>query len=922
MSLSSRVMTWWRAVTRRRQLDAQVNQELRFHIDSYAEDLVRAGMSREEAMRRARAELGSVAAARENCRQAWGTRGWDELRGDLRYALRMLGRSPGFTAIAVGSLALGVGANTVIFTVAQHMLLDKLAVAHPDELRMLSWSEGREGVVQEMWGWFNNPPGGGEESTSFSYPVYEQLRSQNKVFADIFAFKGFGRMTVTIDGQTESVLTEMVSGNYYATLGVQPQLGRVIDAQDDGAEGSGPVVVISDQFWTRRFGRAQNVIGKPILVNGKPMTIVGVNPKGFTSAYSAQGNLDLFLPFSMQPVVAPETSDPDWPPSLLVNKQYWWVLVMGRMKPGVSDATATASLTVTFDAAVRSTMTVKNDGQMPRFLLRDGSRGQNPNAEELTKPVTVLMGLAGFVLLLACANLANLLLARAGARQREMSVRQALGAGRGRILRQMMTESLLLAMMGGLAGLMLAWGMRNAIPRMLSNGWEPPAFSARFSWPIFLFAMGISLLTGMIFGLAPAWQATRVEASSGLKDAGQTVTRRRRGLAGKAIVVTQVALSMVLVVGAGLFLQTLLRLGRVPLGFRSHHLVLFRVSLPEAQYRGAASVQMLRRMEEKLNAVPGAEGASLIQLPLISGNVMNGTFVPEGWSAKGTKPEDRPAVLRNNVGPEFFKVFGIPIRAGRQFDASDTPTSRKVAVVNESLAKKFFPNVSPVGRTFQAGFNHPYTVEIVGVCGDAKYHDLRAQAEPTYYALYTQKEDGMTDGTFAVATRTEGMAILPSLVDAVRSVDRNIPVLDVRTQDQQIEARLRQERIFASLTAGFGGLALVLACIGIYGIMAYAVSQRTNEIGIRMALGARPESVLRMVLGEASWITAMGVTAGLGAALALSRVVGSLLYGVKAHDIKTLAVSALVLIAVALGASWIPARRAARVNPMLALRHE
>ncbi len=692
MSLKSRMNTWWRAVTRRGHVDAQVEEELGFHIESYAEDLVRGGMKREEAVRRARAQLGSVAAARENCRQAWGTRWWDELRGNVHYALRMLGRSPAFTAIAVGSLALGVGANTVIFTVAQHMLLDRLAVAHPEELRMLSWSEARDGVVEEMWGWFSSLPGGGGElSTSFSYPVYEQLRNQNREMADIFAFKNFDRMTVTADGQAEGVDTEMVSGNYYSTLGVQPQLGRGIQNADDGAEGSGPVVVISDKFWTRRFGRSAAVIGKTILVNAKPMTIVGVNPRAFTGAFSAQGTPDIFLPFSMQAVVAPSSFDPDWPPSLLVNKKFWWVLVMGRMKPGVSDATAAASLAVTFDAAVRGTMTVKNDAQMPRFLLRDGSRGQNPNAEDLTKPVAVLMGLAGFVLLLACANLANLLLARAGARQREMSVRQALGAGRGRILRQMMTESLLLALMGGLSGLMLAWGMRNVLPRMASDGWNPPAFSARFSWPIFLFAMGISLVTGVIFGLAPSWQATRVEASTGLKDAGQTVTRRRRGLTGKAIVATQVALSMLLVVGAGLFVQTLVRLGRVPLGFRSHNLLLFSVQLPETRFPGATSVQVMRRLEDRLNALPGVAGASLIQVPLISGNVMNGTFVPEGWSNKGSRPEDKPAVMGTTWGRNSSRSSGLPIRAGRGFDASDTPTSRKVAVVNEAWRRSSFP---------------------------------------------------------------------------------------------------------------------------------------------------------------------------------------------------------------------------------------
>ncbi len=919
MSLGSRLKTWWRGVARSVEVNSQLDEELQFHIESYADDLVRGRWSREEAIRRARAELGSAAACRENARQAWGTRWWDELRADLRYAVRGLVNSPGFAAIAVGSLALGVGVNTVIFTAAQHMLLDRLQVSRAEQLRLFAWSEARDGVVEDMWGWFDSLSEGGEKSTSFSYPVYQQLRRENRVLADIFAFKPFGRMTVTIDGQADAAEAEMVSGNYYSTLGVRPQLGRGIQEQDDGAAGSGPVIVISDKFWTNRFGRSPSAIGKTVLLNAKPMTIVGVNPPGFTGAYSAQNAPDVILPFSMQPEVAPDNFDPDFPRSLLVNNKLWWVLVMGRVKPGVSDTSALASMNVQLNTAVRATMPVKQDNQIPRLLMMDGSRGQNPNVEGLAKPVTVLMGLAGFVLLLACANLANLLLARAGARQREMSVRLALGAGRARILRQMMTESLLLSLLGGLAGLLLAWGIRNAIPRLLAAGWNPPAFSARFSWQIFLFAVGISLLTGLIFGLAPAWQATRVRVSSGLKDSGQTVTQRRRGLAGKAIVVVQVALSMLLVFGAGLFVQTLLRLGHAPLGFRSHNLLLFTIQLPETRYPGVASLPVLRQVEEKLNATPGVEGSTLIRVPLISGNAGNGTFVPEG---EHYKPEDRPSVLVNDVGQDFFRIFGISILSGRGFDTTDTPTSRKVAVVNQSLVKKFFPHVNPIGRTFMAGWNHPIQMEIVGICADAKYYTMRKNAEPTYYALFTQKTTGLTDPTFAVATRVEGAAILPSLRDAVRSVDTNLPLLDVRTQDEQIEASVRNERIFANLTAGFGALALMLACIGIYGVMAYAVSQRTNEIGIRMALGARPERVQRMVLSEASWLTAIGVASGLLGALGLGRVVTSLLYGVKANDPPTMLASAVLLVVVALGASWIPARRAAGVDPMRALRHE
>jgi predicted permease len=919
MSLRSRIATWWRAVARARELDHNLDEELRFHIERYAEDLTHTGVPREEAMRKARAELGSLAAQKENCRQAWGTSMFDELRGDLRFALRMLVKSPGFALIALGSLALGIGANTVIFTAAQHMLLDRLAVPHPEQLRLLSWSEPKNGIVEQMWGEFDDTPGGGETSTSFSYPVYEQLRHESQSLAEMFAFKPYGRMTVTVNGQAETVDSEMVSGNYYSTLEVRPQLGRGIQESDDAAVGRSPVVMISDKYWMRRFGRAQDVIGKTILVNSTPMTIVGVNPPEFTGAYSAQGSPDIFLPFSMQPVAAPHTDNPEWPASLLENKKLWWVLVMGRMKPGVSDPTAAASLNVALNAAVRATMTPRNDNQIPRVLLTDGSRGQNPNADDLAKPVYVLLALAGFVLLLACANLANLLLARAGARQREMSVRLALGAGRSRILRQMLTESLLLSLLGGLAGLALAWAVRNAIPRLMSQGWNPPAFSARFSWQIFAFAAAISIVTGLIFGLAPAWQATRVQVSSGLKDAGQTVTHRRRGLAGKTIVVIQVALSMLLVVGAGLFVQTLLRLGRTPLGFRSHNLLLFSVEPPETRYPGPAGIPLLQQIEAKLSAVPGVQSVTLTRVPLISGNVSGHTFVPEG---QHYKPDERPSVLFNDVGQGFFSTFGIPILAGRGFNADDTQTSRKVAVVNESLARKFYPNVNPIGRTFDAGSDHPIRIEIVGVCSDARYYTLRKEAGPTYYAPYEQKTDGIDQATFAVATTLEGHAILPSLRDAVRSVDQNLPLLDVRTQDEQIAASLQQQRIFANLTGGFGVLALVLACIGIYGIMAYTVSRRTNEIGIRMALGEQPARVMRMVLGEASWMTVIGVAVGVAGALALGRLIASLLYGLKSWDPATLIISATLLIVVALGASSIPARRAANVDPIRALRHE
>ncbi len=835
--LLSQLRSWSGGVFHRQRLEQRMDCELACHLELLARDLIQSGFSPEEAARRARIALGPMLKNKEEMRASLGLRWWDQFWADLRYALRILRKSPGFTAIAVGSLALGIGANTAIFTVAQHMLLDRLNVPNPEQLRMFYLSQPRDGVVNEMWGWWDDLPGGEHVSTSFTYPVYEQLRRQNPALVDVMAFKPYGRMAVTIRSQAETAETEMVSGNYYSVLGVRPQLGRGIQASDDGEVGSGPVVTISDRLWTTRFGRSPDVIGQVVFVNATPMTIVGVNPPGFTGAYSAQSTPDIFLPFSMQPVVAPQDFDPIWSPSLLSNKSLWWVLVMGRVKPGVPAVNAEASLNVALNAAVRATFTAKSDRQIPRLLLHDGSRGQNPNVDDFEKPINVLMVLAGLVLLLACANLANLLLARAGARKRETSTRLALGAGRGRILRQMMTESLLLSLMGGAGGLLLAWTVRSAIPRLLSNTWAPPAFSAKFNWPIFAFAAAISVLTGIIFGLAPAWQATHVQMSPSLKDSGQTITNRRRGLAGKTIVTAQVALSMLLVVGAGLFVRTLMQLTRTPLGFQPHNLLLFNVELPEKLYPKAASTMLFQRLEERLSSVPGVQDVTLTREPLISGSAINSTFIPEGQQRKA---EGNPSALVNRVGAQFFETFGIPIVAGRGFDARDTQTSRKVAVVNESVAKTFYPNVNPIGRTFESGGHHPITIQIVGVSGDAKYYRIRKSVEPTYYTPYWQQDDGIHYATFAISTKLDGEGLLPSLRDAMRQIDPNLPMLDVRTQDEQVAANLRQERIFATLTSAFGVLALVLACVGIYGIMAYTVVQRTSEIGVRLALAPSP----------------------------------------------------------------------------------
>jgi predicted permease len=914
MSLASRIATWWKAVTRPEQLSNEIEDELVFHIEKYAEDLMRRGLPREEAFRRARVELGGLAAQKENCRAAWGTRAWDELQSDLRYAFRMLAKSPGFTAIAIASLALGIGANTIIFTVTKAILLDRLAVPHPEELRLFALTQGNKGIVHGSWGYYDETPSGKILITSFSYPVYQQLRQHNHALQDIFAFKNYGRLTATIDNKAEAVTTEMVSGNYYRVLDVHPVLGRAIVDSDDAAVGSGPVMLISYGYWSRRFGRSPDVIGKKIEVNATPMTIIGVNPPDFTGAYSVQSSPDIFLPFSMQPIAAPQFKS-----SLLTDTNLWWVMMMGRSKPGVSTEVAQSELDAGLNAAIRATMTVGKDDEMPRLLLEDGSRGQNEMGGELAQPIYVLISLAGFVLLLACANLANLLLARASSRQREMSVRLALGASRIRILCQMFTESLLLSVSGGAVGLFLGYAGRNAIPHLLSSSWEPRVVNGNFDWMIFAFTAAVSIITGLLFGVAPAWQATRTQVSSGLKDNAQTATQRRRNLAGKTLVVIQVALSMLLLVGAGLFVRTLMNLNNTHLGFDPDNILLVDLQPTKTQYADAKGIALYHQVEEKLAALPGVDSVTLSQVPLISHNRSGHIFDPDD---QPRKQDEHQHVAFNAVGKDFFATFSIPVIAGRSFNDTDSETSPKVAIVNEQLAKKFFPASDPAGRTFLTGDpKNLDRVKIVGICKDAKYDNLRGDPPPTFYVPYRQQgsEEGMT---YEIRTRTNPEVIVPSLRGAVASIDKNVPLLDIRTQNEQIEDTTRQERIFASLTGGFGVLALILACIGIYGIMAYTVARRTNEIGIRMALGAQTDRVLRMILREASWMALVGVIVGLAVAVGMGRLIASMLYGLKSYDPLTLGGASLLLVLIAIAASWVPAWRAAHVDPIKALRHE
>ncbi len=917
----SRFRSWLRAVRQRKRFETEMEEEIRFHLEARAADLVREGLVSQKAMRQARLEFGGVESHKDGMRSSLGLRWLDELWGDLQYGARILRKSPGFTAIAVVSLALAIGANTSIFSLANELLHARLGVPHPEQLRLLTVIGDRHTAVHSSWGDMDTLPSGETRFDAFTYPIYQQLRKENHVLEEIFAFKESIQANATIDGAAQSIQLQLISGNLYEQMGVRPVVGRAIVSSDDGAPGTGAVATISYGFWERAFGKNPDAVGKVIIVNTTPVTVIGVNPRSFTGAKSAQSSPDIFMPLSMIPLLKGELGKTG--PMLSSNK-LWWVQLMAREKPGVSQEQARTALNVAFDAAVRDTMTVAADDTMPRLALEDGSKGLNFSGKQFAQPMYVLLAVAGFVLLLACANVANLMLARAAARQREMGVRLALGAGRGRILRQVLTESLMLSGMGGSLGLLLGYLGRSALPKLLMNSWERGEFNVPFDWRVFSFTTGVTLATGVLFGIAPAWSATRAEIGTAMKDGGKATTKQRKGWSGKTIVAFQVALSTLLVVGAGLFVRTLINLNSIDVGFRTDGLVLFDINPPSKQYPAPKDVALHARIEEALRAVPGAEGVTLSDIPLLANSQWESGFYVEGALEGKEERGAGPGAMAALVGQDFLSVMGIPLIAGRAFTPKDANSPQQLAVVNQALARKYFPNQDPIGRRFS--LDGPETkdrtwLEIVGVCADTRYAHLREDPPPLHLELYRQSKE-VGGVTYIVRTRMKPEAIMPSLRDTMRKIDRDLPLMDVRSQRQQIDATTLQERIFASLTAAFGVLALALACVGIYGIMAYTVSLRTNEIGVRLALGAGRRQVRGMVLREACWLAALGVIVGLGVALWLAQLVKSMLYGLRPSDPASLLGSACLLLSVAILAGWIPALRASRVEPMEALRHE
>lgn len=850
---------------------------------------------------------------------------------DLRHAFRTLFQAKGWTIVVILSLALGIGANTTLFSAVDELLLTKVNVWQPDSLVRLRYV-GRNDMVNSSSDYGgSNPINGQNVRTTFSYPMYRQFLVDNRTMTDLLACAPYGRANVVVDGQAELATAFLTSGNYYQLLGVPARLGRVI-VPDDDRPTAPPVVVISSPYWHLRFGTDPSVVGKVIKVNNVPVTIVGVLPPDFTGVQSPSADApDVSVPLALLPLIDTDSyaskSDPHGPRSRLEDATYWWLQVIGRLKPGVTAAQVQGNLDGVFqhtaraglDAflnritdAARGTSRNKNRTEVPHLIVDSAARGVYDPNQNSVRSVTILSVVVALVLLIVCANVANLLLSRAVGRQKEMSVRLSLGATRARLVRQLLTESVVLAALGGALGLLVAYWGRN----LLATGSSPLPL---FDWRLSAFLVAITVATGIVFGLAPALRGTGIDVNAALKETGRSVVAAR-SLLSRLLLIAQVAISLVLLVGAGLFLRTLGNLQHVDVGFNPQNLLLFRVNPALNRYDNKQMPKLYGDLLDRLAAVPGTRGVAMSQPALLSGSVNSTSLFVQGRTYPPGQRDLDNNINRLVISENFFQVMQIPVVMGRALTQRDDASAPNVVVINEAAAKKYFPNQNPIGQHFGSSPETSGDLEVVGVLRDAKYNSVRDPAPPTMYVPYRQARLG--NAVFELRTAAQPTSVVGAVREAVRQIDPNLPVTDVSTQLEQIDKRFSQEKLFAEAYALFGALALVLASIGLFGLMSYNVSRRTNEIGIRMALGARREDVLGLVMRESMTLVAIGVVTGVAIAAISARFVATLLFDVPPRDLRTMALAIGVMAIVSALASYLPARRASHVDPMVALRYE
>ena len=838
-----------------------------------------------------------------------------ELRQDFTYGVRLLVKSPGFTSVAVLSLALGIGANTAIFSLIDTVLLKMLPVKDPQQLVVLT-DPTESGV--------STGTSTGERGI-LSTREFEALRDRTRAFSGVFAAQsGFDRNNVSINGQApEELHTRLVSAGYFTVLGATAFLGRTFTAADEHGPGSAPYAVLNYAFWQRRFGASPTALGARVHIGKADLTVIGIAQPHFLGE-NVGAVPDFWIPLDMQPQVMPGrmwlADDPGH-----IAEKVMWLQVIGRLKPGVSHKQAQANVDVVFKQVVAeefAKISQNSPGILKqKLVLHDAAAGVSSLRGDVADPLYVLMAVVGLVLLIACANVANLLLARATARQKEMSVRLALGAGRARIIRQFLTESLTISAAGGILGSALAvYGVRLLVALMSNRG--PLILDARPDLRVLFFTLGVSLLTGLIFGLAPAWKSSRVNVSGALKEAGRGLSGSgARVSAGKMLAIVQVALSVMLLIGAGWFIRTLSNLQKVDLGYPREHLALVGVDFIPAGYTGERLPRAFNEVRDRLARIPGVRAVTYSSNGLFSGSESRDKISVEGY--KSQNEQDLHAGF-DQVGPNYFGVVGIPILLGRDIGPQDVESAEPVCVVNASFAKFYFHGRDPIGRHVTDEFpDTRKTFTIVGVARDARDHSLRGEIVRRFYLSGMQTLGGFPPGmNFEIRTYADPGAVVEAARKTILAFDPLLDMDAVRPFVEMLDDNLRQERIIARLSAVFGGVALLLAAIGLYGVLSYAVAQRTNEIGIRMALGAQRGAVARMILRETAVLIAIGVAAGVPASLACGRLIESKLFGLKPADPLTLAAALGIMIAVALASGYLPARRASRVNPLVALRYE
>src|SRR6266513_2027928 len=942
----------------RKRRNEELNEEIRGHLELAARENMESGLAPKDAQTAARHEFGSIALAEEVTRDMWGGRWFADLLQDIRFALRTLRKSPGFTAVAVLTLALGVGANTAIFSFIDAVLLRSIPVKDSQQLVVFNWSARANPKLQGHSGYGDCADQTGIGDCSFSIPFYKTVRAQSGAFSGMAAFAGPFGVDLSGNGAASIVRGLYVSGDFFSTLGVSTFIGRPLTPSDDSPSAP-PAIVLNYAYWVRAFGAAPSVVGRTVRLDSTTVTIVGVADPHFTNLTPGKP-LDFFMPFSVADSVRGK-----WYRSKdrVADPTNWWVVILGRLKPGLSIGQAQADATTIFrNEMLYGAAPLSKPEDAPAITLRPARSGLNGETSQIAPALYATMVIVAFILLIACANVAGLTLARSASRQKEIAVRLALGAGRARIIRQLLTESVLLAVAGGALGVLVAvWGV-DAIASLLSNGsGQPFPFAVAPDWRVLLFTLAITFLTGILFGLAPSLRGSRVDLTPSLKESasslpGAAAHTGRRFRLGDALVVAQVVLSMVILVGAGLLVRTLGNLHAINPGFDAQNILLFGLDPVLAGYTDQQTQQLYSNLQQRFAALPGVISVSYSEDALLAG----------GWSAGSVHVDGAPPKQYANtgelpVGLNFFSTMRIPILAGRSFTSADfaaaaaTNAAQKARdaaaenantasspafpsppaldeayyhsapvplVVNESFARKYLEDKNPVGlhmgNADRGNIPDPgpgYT--IVGVVGDTKYAQLRRKTAPIIFLPLVR-----SSAHFELRIAANPTALVKNVREIVLQAGDNLPLTDVRTQTEQIDQILFQERLMSRLSSFFAALALVLACIGLYGLLSYEVARRTRELGIRVALGAHHRDLSRLVVGQGILLALIGAAIGIAAAVGVTRFMSAMLYDVRANDPLTMVAVAALLILVAFAACYIPARRAMKVDPMVALRYE